>query len=180
MNGASPRLAGDGFVLRPWRPEDAASLQRHADDARVSAALSDRFPFPYTMADAQAFLDADLSCPSEALAIEIDGCAVGGVGVRRGVDEQRFTAEIGYWLGRSHWGRGLMPRIVPVWCAHLFASEPLERLQANVHANNPASARVLEKCGFVREGVRRNAVSKRGELLDAWMYAILRPTLASK
>lgn len=178
MSGA-PRLASDGFLLRPWHPDDAVSLQRHADDARVSAGLSDRFPFPYTMADAQAFLGSNLSHPSAALAIEIDGGAVGGVGLRRGEDEQRFSAEIGYWLARGYWGRGLMTRIVPVWCAHLFASEPFERLQANVHANNPASARVLEKCGFAREGVRRNAVSKRGVLLDAWMYAILRPTLAS-
>lgn len=174
MSAAAPRPAGEGFILRPWCAADAESLQRHANDAEVARALSDRFPHPYGADDAAWFLASELSSPAEALAIEIDGAAVGGVGVRRGSDVHRLTGEIGYWLGRAYWGRGLMTHIVPVWCAHLFATQSFARLQANVYSINPASARVLEKCGFVREGTCRDAVVKRGGLLDAWIYATLR------
>ncbi|MEO8012438.1 MAG: GNAT family protein [Dokdonella sp.] len=176
---SAPMLTGNGFRLRHWHIEDAHSLQRHADDERVSLGLSDRFPWPYSFEDATAFLNASISAPDNVRAIDIEGRAVGGIGVRAGEGEQRICAEIGYWLGRDYWGRGLMTRIVASWCDHLFATRPLQRLQANVFAANPASARVLEKCGFAFEGTRRQAVIKRGRILDVRMYAKLRGQGAS-
>ncbi|HEY9541436.1 MAG TPA: GNAT family N-acetyltransferase, partial [Luteimonas sp.] len=86
--------------LRPWRADDLDSLLLHADDEQVSRGTSDRFPFPYTRADGGAFLAGhvvDLDAP--VFAIEIDGQACGGIGVRPGQDERRHTAELGYWLG---------------------------------------------------------------------------------
>lgn len=173
MSGETAAIAGPGFVLRPWRREDAASLQRHADDAEVSRFLSDRFPYPYTAADAEAFLDGPAQTGT-AWAISINDAAVGGIGVEPGRDVHRLTGQIGYWLGRAHWGRGLMSAALPLWCAHLFARYPFERLQAIVYAGNPASARVLERSGFVLEGIQRRAAIKRGEILDVLLYARLR------
>lgn len=178
MSGADDVLIGSGFVLRPWRADDAESLQRHADDAAVSRFLSDRFPYPYTAADAKAFLDG-FAQAGTAWAIAIGdaadgGEAVGGIGVEPGRDVHRLTGQIGYWLGRTHWGRGLMSAAVPLWCAHLFARDPFERLQAIVYAGNPASAKVLERSGFVLEGIQRRAAIKRGEILDVLLYARLR------
>lgn len=174
-----PRLQGEGFCLRPWHRDDARSLQRHADDEQLSLGLSDRFPFPYTFDDASAFLRGPIATGGNAFAIEIDGEAAGGVGARAADDENRICAEIGYWLGRAHWGQGLMTRVVAAWCGHLFATRPLHRLQANVFASNPASARVLEKCGFAFEGTRRQAIIKRGVIHDVRMYAKLRDQGAS-
>jgi RimJ/RimL family protein N-acetyltransferase len=172
-------LAGDGFLVRRWRASDKASLLRHADDEQVSVGLSDHFPWPYTPADADDFLQGRVIGTADALAIEIDGAAVGGIGMQRGVDVHRHGAEIGYWLGRAYWGRGLMSRIVPAWRDHLFATQGYRRLEAKVYSNNPASAHLLEKCGFVREGIKREAAVKRGEVLDVWIYAILRSSLTS-
>lgn len=183
MSGAADAIAGPGFVLRPWRRDDAESLQRHADDAEVSRFLSDRFPYPYTAADAEAFLDG-LAQTGTAWAIAADGAsadgepagqqAIGGIGVEPGRDVHRLTGQIGYWLGRAYWGRGLMSVALPLWCTHLFARYPFERLQAIVYAGNAASARVLERSGFALEGIQRRAAIKRGEILDVLLYARLR------
>lgn len=170
-----PLIESADFRIRPWRSDDAVSLQRHADDARVSQGLSDRFPFPYTIDDADRFLSGAMSDPSRAMAIEIDGCAVGGIGHEPGSDVHAPRGQIGYWLGAAFWNRGLMRRIVPLWVDHLFASHPhYQRIQALVYANNPASARVLELSGFRCEGTHRCAVIKRGLILDTHTWARLR------
>ena len=168
----------DGFRVRPWRLDDKPALLRHADDERVSRGLSDRFPWPYTDGDADEFLQGRVVGTADSLAIEVDGAAVGGIGMRRGVDVHRLSAEIGYWLGCAYWGRGLMSRIVPVWCAHLFSAHPFLRLEAKVYSNNPTSAHLLEKCGFSCEGIKRNAAIKRGEIPSTYrytQYCVLRP-----
>lgn len=175
MTTTLPQIHGDGFVLRAWRAEDLDSLVLHANDDWISRSVSDRFPFPYTRNDAEAFLAEPAKPPAIVLAIEIDGAVVGGVDVRPGSAELRIGGEIGYWLGRRHWGRGTMARVVTCWSEYLFAHYGFERLQAAVFSNNPASARVLEKSGFLREGILRRAVIKHGTILDLWMYAMLRP-----
>ena len=173
--GASLRISGDGFLLRPWQIVDLESLVLHANDEQVSRSVSDRFPFPYTRRDAEVFLAEPAKPPVIVLAIEIDGEAVGGIDVRPGAAELRIGGEIGYWLARRHWGQGIMSCVVTCWCDYLFSHFGYERLQAAVFSNNPASARVLEKSGFQREGSMRRAVIKRGSVLDLWMYAMLRP-----
>lgn len=160
-------------VLRPWRGDDLESLLAHANNAHVSRGLRDRFPFPYTRADGEAFLA--LPAGTEwRFAIEVDGCAVGGIGVRPGEDVHRIDAEVGYWLGEALWGRGIVSAALNTLVPRAFEQLDLERVHAGVYSNNPASMRVLEKAGFAREGVMRRAVVKRGEVLDLVMYARLR------
>lgn len=167
-------IEGAGFRLRAWRAEDEESLVRHANHAAVARYLSDRFPHPYTAADAKAFLERPAFDLSWVRAIELDGEAVGGIGMRPGEDVHRLGAQIGYWLGPAYASRGIMSHVVPLWCEHLFRNYGFERLQALVFANNPASSRVLEKSGFVLESVQRRSVLKNAEVLDALVYARLR------
>lgn len=174
MSSALDRIEGAGFCLRPWQVEDEQSLLRHANHFSVARYLSDRFPHPYTAADAKAFLEWPALDSAWVRAIEINGEAVGGVGIRPGEDVHRLSAQIGYWLSPVYASRGIMSRVVPLWCDHLFNSYGFERLQALVFANNPASSRVLEKSGFVLEGIQRRAVLKNAEVLDALVYAKLR------
>ena len=88
--------------LRPWRTSDRDSLVEHADDRRVWLHLRDRFPHPYTMADAQEWLGfvGGLTEPTH-FAIEIDGRAVGGIGFEVQPDVYSRTAEIGYFSYRE-------------------------------------------------------------------------------
>ena len=169
------RLQGDGFVLRRWRSDDLEALLRHADDAELARGVSDHFPHPYVRRDGEAFLAGkavDLRNP--VFAIEVDGEACGGIGARPGDGERRVGAEMGYWIGRRHWGRGMMTRVVGLFAPWTMAALHLERLQATVLDFNAASARVLEKNGFVEEGLLRRAVIKRGQLHDLRMFAITR------
>src|SRR3954467_11774202 len=95
--------------IRPWRKEDAASLQRYADNRRIWLNLRDIFPHPYTMANAEFFLGLVLKEePLATFAIATESEAVGCIGFRLGVDVHRKTAELGYWLGEPFWGRGMM------------------------------------------------------------------------
>jgi len=174
-------LRGEGFRLRPWRADDLDALVRHADDEQVSRGLADRFPFPYTREDGAAFLAGrvvDLHEP--VFAIEIDGEACGGIGARIGTGERRHAAELGYWLGRAHWGRGIMTRVVREYAPWLMHELQLYRLQATVLDFNLGSARVLQNNGFVEEGVQRAAVFKRGRLHDLRVFAKVRVSLADE
>ncbi|MGO1071902.1 GNAT family N-acetyltransferase [Lysobacter sp. CA199] len=178
LSAASPPPRGDGFVLRPWRPSDLDSLLAHADDEQVSRGLSDRFPSPYTRADGEAFLSGQVIDPAAALfAIEIDGRACGGISAQPGRDERVHSAELGYWLGRSRWGSGLMTQVVAAFVPWAMREMSLYRLFATVYDHNPASARVLSKNGFIEEGVQRCAVVKRGQVHDLRVFARVRRSL---
>lgn len=173
---AGVRLAGKGFVLRAWHAGDLDALLVHADDPQVPRGLSDRFPHPYTRADGEAFLAGqvvDLRGP--VLAIEIDGEACGSIAVRPGHGERGHGAELGYWLGRRHWGRGHMTRVVATYLDWVVPALGLRRVEGNVLDGNPASARVLEKNGFVEEGVRRAAVLKPDGPHDLRLFGRLWP-----
>lgn len=171
-------LRGDGFQLRPWRTDDLESLLRHANDAEVSRGLRDRFPYPYTREDGEAFLAGRVLAPGTLnLAIEIDGQACGSVGAQQGSAERGHMAELGYWLGQAYWGQGLMTRVVGLFAPWVMDELRLFRLQAGVVDFNLGSARVLEKNGFQEEGVDRCAVYKRGVLHDLRRFARVRTQL---
>lgn len=168
-------------VLRSWRIDDAAALVEAANNRNVSMNLRDMFPHPYTRADAEGYL-AVAAVGEQAerrFCIEVDGRAVGGIGLHPQADVNRLTAELGYWLAEPFWGRGIMSGAVPAMVAHGFKTLPLERIEAFVFANNPASARVLEKCGFTLEGRMRRNVIKDGQVLDSLVYSILREEIAA-
>src|SRR5215831_15980979 len=166
------QLVLERCTVRPWRPDDAESLARHANNRKVWLAVRDTFPHPYTIDDAQKFIRAAIAeQPATRFCIETNGTAVGGIGVHPGQDVHRHTATVGYWLGEEFWGRGIMTEAVTAVTNFCFDNFPLRRISAEVFANNPASARVLEKAGFVFEGRLKNNVLKDGELLDSLLYA---------
>jgi [ribosomal protein S5]-alanine N-acetyltransferase len=159
-------------TIRDWRLEDAESLSKHANNRRVSINLRDRFPFPYRMEHARSFIERTMSDqPRKNFCIEIDGAAVGGIGLHLGQDVHRHTAEFGYWLGEEFWRRGVMSEVVPAFVNYCFKEFSLNRISAQTYLSNPASARVLEKAGFVLEGRLRKNVVKDGQVLDSLLYA---------
>lgn len=170
------RLECDGFALRAWQDGDRASLIAHANNRNVWRNLKDRFPHPYTERDADAWLSLARATPDRLnWAIAVDGAAVGGIGLEPLADVYARTTHIGYWLGEVYWGRGIMTAAVRAVAAHAFTALGFERIETPVYAWNPASMRVLEKCGFVREGIMRKSVFKDGELIDSMLYARVAP-----
>jgi [ribosomal protein S5]-alanine N-acetyltransferase len=161
--------------VRQWRADDLDSLVRHANNRAIWLNLRDRFPHPYRDEDGRGFLSfASALSPSTLWAIEVDGAAVGGIGLELHSDVERVSAEIGYWLGQEFWGRGLMTDVVRAVTAQVFRDFELTRLYALPFAENIGSIRVLEKAGYVLEGRMRHAVIKDGVVRDQAMYAAYR------
>jgi RimJ/RimL family protein N-acetyltransferase len=109
--------------------------------------------------------------PITDFCIEVNDAAVGGIGIHLGIDVHRHTAELGYWLGEEFWARGIMTEAVGAFSDFCFDTFSLRRIYAEPFANNPASARVLEKAGFTLEGRLKSNVFKDGKLLDSLLYA---------
>ncbi|QEC76934.1 GNAT family N-acetyltransferase [Mucilaginibacter ginsenosidivorax] len=170
-------IKSDGFILRELRLADAESLQKHADNPRIFDALLDRFPSPYTMADAVDFIGLAMAENVQTkFAIVINGEVAGVIGIDLRGDIYRKSALIGYWLGQDHWGKGIMPKAVKLVVNYGFANLDIVRLQAGVLGNNPKSMRVLEKAGFVKEAICKNAIIKNGLIFDEHLYATLKPS----
>lgn len=171
------RLAGTGFVLRPWRQGDEPALVRYANNRKVWINLTDRFPHPYTPEAARDWVSsqvAEAADPATSFAIEVEGVAVGGIGFNRGSDLGVRTGQIGYWLGEPFWGRGIATEALRLASDHAFREFDFVRLEAHVLEWNPASARVLEKAGYALESRQRQAATKDGQILDLLIYTRLR------
>lgn len=164
------------LVLRRWEPGDAESLVHQANDRGVWLNLRDLFPHPYTLKDAHAWIGlcATQGDPPRNLAIEVEGEIAGGIGLERGADVYRLSAEVGYWLGRRFWGRGIATAALIRFTSYAFERFDFVRLHAAVFDYNPASARVLEKAGYVFEARRRQALVKDGRIADELAYYRLR------
>jgi RimJ/RimL family protein N-acetyltransferase len=159
-------------TIRDFADGDRAALVKYADNPGVVRYLRDRFPAPYTLADAGAWLvHVRRQRPPTQFAIATDTELIGGIGLDLKDDVYRRSAEIGYWLGEPFWGRGIATAAVTAVCAWGFRTLDLARIYATVFEPNAASARVLEKAGFVREGRLRRSVLKHGVLLDELLYA---------
>jgi len=155
---------------------DREALAAQANDRRIWLNLRDAFPHPYSLADADRFIDMAVQMtPQTYHAIVVSGALAGGIGYTLHGDVERISAEVGYWLGVSFWGRGIATEALRILTARAFADRgELNRLFAVPFASNQASARVLEKAGWRREALLRESVIKDGEVRDQWMYAILR------
>jgi len=165
-------------TIRSLRATDAASLTKHVGTYSVARNMS-AIPHPYSLQDADEWIAKAASrTPQTHFAIVVDGEAVGGIGVEVG-DRGRLAvsehfAEIGYWLGESFWGRGIMTEAVVALTEWAFTDLGLVRLHAAVYARNPTSARVLEKAGYEFEGRQRARYFKDGEFIDGLMFAKVR------
>ena len=162
-------------TLRAWRRGDESTLVRYANNRNVWRNLRDRFPHPYTPTDADEWIRiAGSGSPLTNFAIVVAGEAVGGAGLTLGTDVFRRSAEVGYWLGEPFWGRGIATEILHAVTEYSFEYFDICRLEAGVFEWNPASMRVLEKVGYVREGRARLGVTKDGHTGDRLLSALVR------
>ncbi len=139
------------LTLIPTALEHAPAIQRLASHPDVAATTL--IPHPYPEDGAVRFIEdvvlPDRAAGSEyAFVIVVDGEVVGHISIKN-VDGERGEAEVGYWIGRPYWGRGYASEAVRQIVAFAFEERGLRRLYAHVLAHNPASGRVLEKCGFI-------------------------------
>jgi RimJ/RimL family protein N-acetyltransferase len=146
-----PVLETERLVLRAPALADVKAIAALANDRRI-AENTLRIPHPYRLADAEAFIGTANAGDDEVVFLTTlrDGAVVGACGIAM-LDGK--TPEIGYWLGVPYWGRGYATETARALVDHAFTALGYERLVAGARVSNPASRRVLEKCGFQWTGV---------------------------
>jgi ribosomal-protein-alanine N-acetyltransferase len=161
------------FILRPWKRADLDSLVKYANNFNIAKNLTNRFPHPYTKEDGEQFIEmASSHSPAHVFCIEINGEAVGGIGVHPLADIHCKNAEMGYWLAEPYWGNGIITEAIKQMVAYGFESFDITRIYARPYGTNVGSQRVLEKAGFTLEARLEKTIYKNGEFLDELIYAV--------
>jgi RimJ/RimL family protein N-acetyltransferase len=169
-------LKSGNISLRPLRITDAIRLVELANNEKISRNLRDGFPHPYTLADAESFLGKFTNqYPVTFFGIDYLGEYVGNISLVPGQDIYRKSAEIGYFIGESYWNKGIISKAVNLITDYSFNHLDIIRIHTGVFEYNTASQKVLEKCGFIKEGIFRKSVFKLGQLWDEVRYAKLKP-----
>lgn len=164
-------LSDEPIVLRPLVQADKYRLAELANNPKVAVNLRDGFPHPYTLPDAEKFIENfGIQKPQQIFAIEYNGEYVGNIGLHKATDVYRLTAEIGYFLGEPYWNMGIMTKAVNLICDYGFKNLDIIRIHAGIFEFNPASMRVLEKCGFKKESVAEKAIFKKGKVWNEIKY----------
>lgn len=161
--------------LRPFSPADREDLAELANDLRIWRNLTDQFPHPYGPSEADEWIEL---CANEGeqtrnFAIEVDGHLVGSIGFDLLDGERTGTCNVGYWIAIDFWNQGIATEALRALIAYAVDAFAVRRLQATVFGWNPASGRVLEKCGFRLEGRLANAIIKRGDITDELIYGLV-------
>jgi RimJ/RimL family protein N-acetyltransferase len=156
--GSIPVLESKRLVLRAPRLEDAKTVAKLANDRRIAENTA-RIPHPYKLSDAESFISRANQPGGESIFLIAlrDETIIGACGLVM----QEQTPELGYWLGVAHWGKGYATEALHAAIDYAFGELEHEALQAGARVTNPASRRVLEKCGFQWTGVglyRINAI----------------------
>jgi RimJ/RimL family protein N-acetyltransferase len=147
---SSPVLETERLVLRAPRLGDAKAIAALANDRRIAENTA-RFPHPYGLDDAERFIASVNRGGGEiAFLIARDGAVMGACGIN---PQEGQPPDLGIWLGVPFWGNGYATEALRALIDHAFADLAHEALQAGARVTNPASRRVLEKCGFQWTGV---------------------------
>jgi len=164
--------------LRLPRLSDAVDIQICAEEFQIADTMIS-IPHPYPDGEANRYIQHCLQEYKQKTAIcfvilEKQQKQFCGILELRAIDMEHQQAEISFWIRSSQWGKGFMTEVLQVAISFGFEQLGLNRLYAYHMTRNPASGRVLEKNGFVQEGVLRQRVRKWGDYEDVAIWAILK------
>jgi RimJ/RimL family protein N-acetyltransferase len=178
VSATIPTLRTARLVLDAFEPDDAAELQRLAGDREI-ADTTLAIPHPYELDHALAWIGnqrketARGRAANFAIRLSAGSPIIGSVGLRD-IDAEHLQAELGFWIGREWWGHGYAREAAAAVIRFGFETLGLNRICAHHMLRNPASGKVLQHVGMLREGVLRQRVRKWGIHEDVVLYAILR------
>jgi len=161
-------------TLRKLETTDNEVIAQLANNKKVWDNLTDLMPHPYSVDDADFFINMVLSSEDQKIfAILYQGELAGIIGLHRQKDVYRLTAEIGYWLGEPYWNKGIATIAVKLATMYGITRMGLVRIFAHTYDFNKASQRVLEKAGYTFECAARKSVIKNGFILDDHRYSFI-------
>lgn len=159
-------------TIRSFRLNDAESLAGYANNRNIWLNLRDGFPYPYTVKDAITFIKSVINAPDETIfAICSDENCIGSIGFHLQQDVSSKSAEIGYWLGEPFWRKGIGSDVLEAITGYAFENFSIVRLFAYVFEWNKVSAHILEKNGYILEGILKKSIFKDNKLIDSMLYA---------
>ena len=163
----------DLITLRKWRDSDLESLAKYANNYNIARFLTDAFPHPYSIEDAKAYISmVKDENPTKCFAIDLNGEAIGSIGIFPQADVHRKNAEMGYWLSEKFWGQGIIPEAIRQIVDYGFKTFDITRIFARPYGHNLKSQRVLEKAGFTLEARFEKALFKNDEFVDELIFGI--------
>ncbi len=159
--------------LRKLQLSDAKDLAKVANNRNIWLNLRDAFPHPYAFKNAKIFLEKlNNETNTFVFGVFYKDEFVGVSGLHEQYDIYKHSSELGYFLSDSYWGKGIATTAVNRMVKFGFENLNLQRIFASVFESNPASRRVLEKCGFTLEGIKKKGVIKNGVIMDEYFYGI--------
>ena len=166
-------LSTERLILRPFRLADAPEVRRLAGDREIAAATL-RIPHPYEEGMAENWIRSQKDSTGMVFAVThtAQGDFIGAIGLN--VNRDFDHAELGYWLGTAYWRQGYATEAARAMLEFGFHTLGLHRIHAHHFLRNPASGRVMQKIGMVREGHLRQHVKKWGQYEDIIAYGILK------
>jgi [ribosomal protein S5]-alanine N-acetyltransferase len=168
-------LSEGKISLRSLNIEDKMILAALANNKNIFDNVRDYLPFPYKESDAEEFIQFVQKQNQQTIfAIEYDGRFCGLCGLTLQSDVYRKTAEIGYWLGEPYWNKGIATAAVKLLTQYGFNHFDLVRIHTGVFEYNRASMKVLEKCGYEKDGIFKKSVLKNGIIWDEHRYSKVR------
>ncbi|KAI2769796.1 acyl-CoA N-acyltransferase [Daldinia loculata] len=176
----APIVTTDKCIIRAYVPSDAEGAVAAANFPELVQYMRNTFPHPYTLDSANHWINISLnSNPMVNFGIFTpEGTFAGGIGLTPHQDIEYRTWEIGYWVGKEFWGKGIATSALEGFSAWSFEQFPeLVRIEAGVFIENVASQKVLERAGYTKEGIRRQAVCKKEKITDQATYSLLRDDL---
>ena len=166
------------LLLRPWEDADAAELYRHACDPDVGPRAG--WPVHKDEEDSLRVIRGVLSDPETyAVVLKETGLPIGSIGLKEPevredcVPVDTVQKEIGYWVGKAYWGRGIIPEAVNALLRYGFAELNCAVIWCAHYAFNDQSRRVIEKCGFHRRLVRETT-NLLGDTHETVFYVLTR------
>ena len=161
-------------MIRPWKKEDASALASIANNKKIWLNVRDRFPHPYTISEALQWIGHTAEQkPTQTFAVIYNGDVAGSVGILLKEDVYKKSVEVGYFIGEPFWGKGIATKAVALILEYIRQEMDVTRIYAEVFESNKASMRVLEKSGFLLEGIRKKAVFKNNVVMDDYVWVLL-------
>ena len=155
------------IALRSLQIEDAELFALHANNNAIANNMTNQFPFPYTKAHALEFIRRVNGLkPAQVFAIDLDGEAIGAIGLHPQTDIFLKNAELGYWLAEKYWGKGFVSIAIKKIVEYGFSNFEIDRIFARPFGSNKASQRVLEKTGFILEARLEKIIFKNRRLKE--------------
>lgn len=162
------------IILRSYSLQDVDALTSIADNRNIWLNVRDSFPYPYGTEDAKKFITMCMEkAPETLFAIEYQNILAGSIGLHLQQDVYRHSAELGYFVGEPFWNKAIASVSVHRMLQYGFEILHLHRIFASVYEHNKASMNVLEKNGFLLEGIKKQAVVKNKKYIDEYFYGKL-------